>query len=268
MNTQIQKLLDLPQMINGLIRTGSVNTALDQYDSNAGVRHYTAFIYRWASFIGLISMEVSIINAAYKYFTAGGATGLAMVGSILTTLLLMASAFPIAHLIRMRGEALGSGHQGMVSFVFGDFIKTNIRLLGEIAAVTALFAALNQTLAFLLDNNLFDASSGSAMDALNALASLPMNLLGRVLDLFHLGMVSDFLSEASGFHMQSGGLYNGDFVWNIQDLKAVVGSYINVLVGLVFVYVNLAIYGYLYNLAATLIKWISSPSLPISLKNK
>lgn len=268
MNAQIQQLLDLPGKLNGMIKTGAVNSAVDQFDSNSGVRHYTSFIYKWAAWIGWVAMEFAILKAAYHYFTSGEASGLSLVGSVLTTLVLVASAFPIAQLIRARGESLGSGHQGMVGFIFGDFIKTNIRLLGEVAAIVGLFAAVNQTLAFLMDHTLFSATSAGALDILSSVASVPMNLLNELAGMFDMDMVTNILNSAASFKVDANGTYDGDFVWNTQDLFGVFGAYINVIVGLAFVYVNLAIYGFLYNLASTLIKWISSPSIPISVKNR
>jgi len=268
MDAKIQQLLSLPSMVNGMIKTNSVNNAVDAFDSNGGVRHYTSLLYRWAAFIGWVAMEFTILKAAYGYFFGGTASGLALFGSVVTTLLLVASAFPIAQLIRSRGESLGTGHQGMTSFIFGDFIKTNIRLLGEVAAITALFAAFNQTVSFLLDNSLFSATSSGALDSLNAVSSIPMNLVKKVMGMFHIDLVTNSLNAASSFRMDSSGTYDGDFVWNTQDLIGVINSYVNVIISLAFVYVSLAIYGFLYKMATTLLNWISSPSIPISLKNK
>ena len=80
MNAQIQQLLDLPGKLNGMIKTGAVNSAVDQFDSNSGVRHYTSFIYKWAAWIGWVVMEFAILKAAYHYFTSGEASGLSLVG--------------------------------------------------------------------------------------------------------------------------------------------------------------------------------------------
>jgi len=273
MNTQIQQLLDLPGKLNEKIKTGTVNSAVDHFDSNAGIRHYTSVIYTWVALIGLVVMEYSILKAAYEYFTNGNANGMAMAGSILTTLVLIASAFPIAKLIRARGESLGSGHHGMAGFIFGDFIKTNIRLIGEIAAIMALFAALNQTLAFLLDQTLFAASPVLILDVMSKVGEIPMALLAGILNWFDMGGVSDMLSNLTSFKLDASNDYgqigvDGDFNWNTADLFKTIASYINIIIGLAFLYISLAIYGYLYNLVCTFIKWLSSPAIPISVKNK
>ena len=54
--------------------------------------------------------------------------------------------------------------------------------------------------------------------------------------------------------------------YSMSSLTAVVMSYIGVIVLLIQMYASLAVYGYLYGLVETLIKWISAPSLPIKMK--
>ena len=46
------------------------------------------------------------------------------------------------------------------------------------------------------------------------------------------------------------------------------GAFVNVVAGLVVLYVNLAIYHFLYSIVANFIKWIQSPSIPIAMKSK
>ena len=268
MKQRLQQLLDLPNSVNQKISGTKVNAEIDKFDSNEGIRSYAKTSYTWAALISLIAMEATILKAAYTYFTTDTGGIIAKIGSVLTTLLLVASAFPIAQLIRTRGESLGSSHSGMIGFLFGDFIKTNIRLLGEIAAIGALFAALNQTLGFVLDQNLFNAQSTSLMDVFTPIYSTPINVLNEILKTLNLNTISDLLHSASSFHVDTTGTYNGDFMWSTQDLLGVLGSYVNIIIGLAFMYVNLAIYGFLYNVMASLIKWVSAPSIPLSIKNK
>jgi hypothetical protein len=48
----------------------------------------------------------------------------------------------------------------------------------------------------------------------------------------------------------------------------VAGAFVNVALGLAYLYVNLAIYHFLYTMVSNFIKWIQSPSLPIAMKTK
>jgi hypothetical protein len=68
--------------------------------------------------------------------------------------------------------------------------------------------------------------------------------------------------------MASTQTFTGDMLWNANDLLLVAGAFINVAVGLAVLYVNLAIYHFLYTIVSNFIKWIQSPSIPISMKSK
>ena len=63
-------------------------------------------------------------------------------------------------------------------------------------------------------------------------------------------------------------VFTGDMLWNINDLFLVAGAFVNVALGLAYLYVNLAIYHFLYTMVSNFIKWIQSPSLPIAMKTK
>jgi uncharacterized protein YqgC (DUF456 family) len=62
--------------------------------------------------------------------------------------------------------------------------------------------------------------------------------------------------------------FDGDMKWNAHHLVALAGGFVNVLMGLALMYVNLVIYGYLYGIVESLATWVASPSIPINLKNK
>ncbi len=267
----IEMLLDFPGFVNQKVFNGFVNTELDGFDSQNGIRHYVKTIYQWLAVLMLIVMEVSLIKAAIKYFTESTDGGLAKVGSVIAILVLMYAAFPIAKLIKSKGDALGESHNGMVSFVFNDFVKTNIRLIGEVVAIVGLAAAFNLTLSFVLDNNLYTSASGNLMlDTLAPIYTFPMEALNAVLKITGLHFIGDFINNATSYRMtaSSANSFGGDFRWDINDLVVVFGAYINVLLGLVFMYINLAIYGFLYSLIETLVKWVAAPSLPISISQK
>jgi hypothetical protein len=269
MKKQLQMLLDFPGMVNQKVLNGFVNNELDKFDSQNGIRCYVKTIYQWLALIVLISMEYGIVKAAITYFTESTDGGVAKAGSVLAILVLIYAAFPIAKLIRTRGESLGESHNGMVTFVFSDFIKTNIRMMGEVAAILGLAGAANLTLSFLLDHNLFSTASGNGvLDVLAPIYSLPMEAMNGIFKATGLSFLSDFMTNVTSFRLPGANSFGGDFRWAASDLIGVLGAYINVMIGLAFMYISLAIYGYLYNIVASIIKWISSPSFPISTRNK
>jgi hypothetical protein len=62
--------------------------------------------------------------------------------------------------------------------------------------------------------------------------------------------------------------FTSDMLWNINDLLLVGGAFVNAALVLVGLYVNLAIYHFLYSIVSNFIKWIQTPSIPISMKSK
>jgi hypothetical protein len=263
-----QQILDFPQMVNQKVLNAQLNTAVDKFDSQDGVRSYTKSIYQILSLIVLITMEVAVIKGAMAYFTDAASTGLGKAGSVLTTLVLVYSAFPIAHIIRSRGESLGGSHNGIVTFIFKDFVTTNIKILGEVAAVGAFIGATCFTLSFVFDTNLFTATSSNSLSALGGLATLPMEGLTNLFAALKLDYLTSVLASFGSFNMAGTQNFTGDMLWNANDLLLVAGAFINVAVGLAVLYVNLAIYHFLYTIVSNFIKWIQSPSIPISMKSK
>ena len=101
------------------------------------------------------------------------------------------------------------------------------------------------------------------------IAALPVDLMTTLLNAVGLTSFSDMLHSVTSYQFNGGNpKFNGDFVWNIRDLAAVFGAFLNVILGLVMMYISLTIYSYVYGLAATLVKWVANPTLPITVKNK
>jgi hypothetical protein len=263
-----QQILDFPQMVNQKVLNAQLNAAVDNFDAQNGVRAYTKWVYQILSIVVFIIMEVAIINGAMTYFTAATSTGLAKIGSVLTTLLLIYSVFPIAHIIRARGESLGASHHGMVGFIFKDLVTTNIRILGEVAAVVAFIGACCFSLSFLFDTNLYNAATEVPLSGISGVAGLPMQGLSNLFSALKLDFLTGVLNSFSAWKMGATQSFTGDMLWNINDVLFVGGAFLNVAWGLVILYINLAIYHFLYSIVSNFIKWIQSPSLPVSMKTK
>jgi len=263
-----QTLLDFPGMVNQKIMNAELNTAVSNFDSQGGIRSYTASIYQLLSLLVLLSMEIAIIMGAMD-FMGSDASGLAKAGSMLTTVLMMYSAFPIAHIIRSRGESLGASHNGMVGFMFKDFVTTNLLMLGEIAAVSGFICATCFSLSFLFDSDLYCVCMNSSMlGVVGWVTTLPMDGLNALLAALRLDYLSGVIANVTAFRLNDAATFNGDMLWNRHDLLLVGGAYVNVMLGLAVVYVNLAIYNYMFGLVDSLSKWIQSPTLPVSMKSK
>jgi len=262
------QILDFPQMVNQKVLNAKLNAAVEGFDSQDGIRCYVKTIYQIAALVFLLGMEYGIVNAAMTYFQSPTAGGIGMVGSILTFVLMAYSAFPIAQVIRSRGESLGGSHNGMVEFIFKDFVTTNIRIFGEVGVIVALFAAFNATLSFVFGASLFSGSSDSVVGMMSGLYTYPMEALNTLISavpFFDLSMVSKALSTFSGFVLDSTQNSNG---WSIENLGMVVNSYINVIIGLAILYVNLAIYNFLYSIVAALVNFIPRLAIPLAIRTK
>jgi len=270
MKNYIQMVLDLPQMVNQKYLNLGVNESIDSFDSETGVRSYVATIYQLIALALVISMEYHVIDAAINYFKSS-AEGLNKVLSLLTIIVLMVSAFPMAQIIRKRGDSFKAKHSSMIEFVFSDFMKTNIRLLGEIVAIAGLAGAINLTISFITDHDLF-AGGNTGMDLLTPLAPIgafPIKLISELLGIVGAGEIGTSLNEITSYRINSGGTVFGDnFSWVAGDILIVLSSYLNVLIGLVMMYISLSIYTYAYGILASIIKWVSNPFLPLLIKNK
>lgn len=268
MNKIYSYILDFPGMVNQKILNARLNAEIEQFDSSQGFKSYVRCLYQWLSVLVFLSMEWSILRQLMDYFSSD-ASGLAKAFSVITAAIMLYMAFPIAQVIRSRGESLGSSESGMVNFLFRDFVTTNIRILGETAAIVGVCALGCRAMGFIVDNNLFCASVGSSLLANFAwTASLPMQGLNDLLGLLQLDAISNALTTLMSFNMADAAEFDGDMKWNAHHLVALAGGFVNVLMGLALMYVNLAIYGYLYGIVESLTAWVANPSLPISVKNK
>ncbi len=266
MNKIFSQILDFPQAVNQKIFNAKLNSVIVDFDSQNGIRSYVKTIYQIAALIVLIAMEYTIITGALDYFQNSDASALGKIGSVLTLILLVYSAFPIANVIRSRGDSLGGTHNGMVEFVFKDFVLTNIRIVGEVAAITALFVAFTSTLSFLFDSALINSSGDSLLDSISALYALPVAAISELLGMVHLDYLADQLNSFINYNLSTSQNFGNG--WNVGNLGMVANSYVNFVVVLAVLYVNLAIYKFLYSIIAALVNFVPRLAIPLSISNK
>lgn len=270
MNKIYSYILDFPGMVNQKIFSGRLNAEVEQFDTQQGFRSHVKCLYQWLSVLVFLSMEWSILQQMMDFYNSD-AGGVAKAFSTLTTVLMLYMAFPIAHVIRSRGESLGSSNSGMVNFLFRDFITTNIRILGETAAILGICALGCRVLGFVTDTNLFCCCATMGNGLLENFAwttSLPMQGLNDLLGMLKMDAIANAIHTLMSFNMADAVEFDGDMKWNAYHMVALAGGFVNILMGLALMYVNLAIYSYLYGIVESLSAWIANPSLPISVKNK
>ncbi len=263
------KILDFPQLVNQKVMDAKLNSVVNDFDSQNGIRSYVKTIYQVAALVFLLGMEYGVLKAVLGLFGDAEVSMIGKVGSLLTLLLMAYSAFPMAQVIRSRGESLGGAHNGMVEFVFKDFVVTNIRIFGEVAAIGALFVAFNATLSFVFGTDLSTDAGDSMVSVMSGLYSYPMTAAASLIaaiPFFDLSMITDALHSFSGYALDSA--QNASGGWSIENLGMVCNSYINVIIGLAALYVNLAIYNFLYTIVAALVNFVPRLAIPLSIKNK
>jgi hypothetical protein len=80
--------------------------------------------------------------------------------------------------------------------------------------------------------------------------------------------LASILQSFADFKMNSTQTFVGDFLWDANDLIIVAGAYINVIAGLAVLYVNLAIYNFLYSIIAALVNFIPRLAIPLAIRTK
>lgn len=269
MNKIIDQILGYAGKLNQIILVPKVTGNLDGFDSRNGVRFYFVRVFQFLSLFALALMLYLTVRSFMDYWK-GDHTSMEKVASVITLLICLYAAFPLSQVIRSRGESLDQEHSGMPGFLLNDFVKMTIRLVGELAALSLFFSACCNTIALIFKSSAFvhiDAAGFlSAMTELSAaLTAAVAGLAHSLLSFFHVNV--DF----SGFLSVSSVNIDGTTwapVWSSGNLLDLLMNFVSVIMALVTMYITLAAYHYVYAMGAALLKWLSSPTLPVSVRNR
>ena len=253
MEKLLNMILDLPKMVNEKLPKNCFNEMMD--NSETSMKSWTGTAFKVGALVLLVVTLISVITVGMD--TMNGTSGLGQVSAVICMIILVYAAFPIAHVVRSAGDSLSSSKSKSVDFIFRDFVTENIKALGHITALVALFTAICSTVAWVLN------SSGMSMniDLYGGFAyayALPIDATATFLEMIRLdfvgGVVNDFFnwdltgSDATGY--------------TINGLVAVGWEYVQVILILAKLYLALAIYHFFYGVLTTLVKWIKNPYLP------
>ncbi len=260
----LNKILDLPLKVEGLLKTNMVSDKLSDFNSQSGVRGHLKCIYNYASFVFLLVFLYGTIKVGFEAVSNSDGA-LSQVGSVLSVLLFVYAAFVLAKLIRSAGQAFDAKHDGVVNLIFKDFVLINVKLVGEFTAVLGLFSAFALTLAWLLNTALWAGAGSDFLGMVAPLYDFPMEVLGSVLNDTPIEVIGSVFDSLNDLNLSGSMSAMGDD-YSLASLASVVMAYFGVILVLVKMYVSLAVYSFLYSLASTLVNWISSPSIPINMK--
>ena len=143
MKKNVKKFFDLPKTINSKLPMNNFNSMVE--DSEHNVAKWVGTFYTVSALVILVS---SLLYVLSPIWSGGMGEGIGMLGTVISMLIWVYAAFPIAQVIRSTGDSLAGSKSGIVDFVFRDLAVANIKLLGYVTALVALFGAICMTIAW------------------------------------------------------------------------------------------------------------------------
>ena len=253
MNKLINLLLDLPKTVNDKLPENCFNKMMD--DSEGSIKKWTGTTYKVGALVLLVVTLIAVVTNGMDTFSS--ASGLGQVSAVICLLILIYAAFPIAHVVRTAGDSLSASKSNSVDFIARDFVVENIKALGHITALVALFGAICSTVGWVLNSD----GMSMSVDLIGAFAyayALPLDAAATFLEMIRLGFVGGVISDFFSWDL-TGSEASG---YNIAGLVAVGYEYAQVILILAKLYLALAIYHFFYGILSTLTRWIQKPSLP------
>ena len=249
----INQLLDLPKMVNDKLPKNCFNEMMD--NSEGSIKNWTGFAFKVGALVLLVVTLISVINNGIEAFQ--DADGLGKASAIVCLAVLVYAAFPIAHVVRSAGDSLAGSKSKTVDFIFKDFITANIKALGHITALVALFGAICSTVGWVLNSDGMSIS----VDLYGGFAyayALPIDATATFMEMVSLDFVGGFINDFFEWDL-TGSEASG---YNIEGAVAVGWEYVQVILILAKLYFALALYHFFYGILSTLFKWLQSPYLP------
>ena len=253
MNKLLNLLLDLPKTVNDKLPENCFNEMMD--NSEGSIKKWTGTAVKVGALVLLVVTLISVITNGMDTFSS--ASGLGQVSAIVCLLILVYAAFPIAHVVRTAGDSLSASKSNSVDFIFRDFVTENIKALGHITALVALFGAICSTVGWGLNSD----GMSMSVDLYGGFAyayALPLDATGAFIEMIRLDFVGGVISDLYSWDL-TGSEASG---YTIDGLVAVGYEYAQVILILAKLYLALAIYHFFYGILSTLTRWIQRPSLP------
>lgn len=249
----LTQLFDLPKMINSKLPMNNFNSMVE--DSEHNVANWTGKFYTVSALVILLTSLWYVLSPIWNGDMGEGS---AIVGNVLSILIWVYAAFPIAQVVRSTGDSLTSSKSSIVDFIFRDLAVANIKLLGHVGALVALFGAICMTLTWATSLDVSGGVMTGWTDNIAYAYALPMAAVASLTELLNLGFVGGVLADWAAWDPT---LTAGD-PWSLSGLYAVLWGYVGVVAILAKLYVTLAIYYFFYGIISSLVTFIKSPYLP------
>tara|TARA_B110000091_G_scaffold3914_1_gene3962 strand:- start:140 stop:916 length:777 start_codon:yes stop_codon:yes gene_type:complete len=258
MEKLLNKLIDLPQTVNSKLPGNSFNAFVQDSEGNI-----PAWVGKFYKISALVVLLTSLIMVLSPIWSGGMGEKLEILANILSMLVWVYAAFPISQVIRTAGDNLAASKSSTIDFIFKDLAIANIKVLGHVAALVALFGAFAMTLSWLTTMNISGDFSTGWIDNVAYAYALPMAATAELTNLLNLQFVGDIL--AKDWTNWDPTLASGS-AWSWGGLMSVAWEYVGVVVILAKLYVVVAIYKFFYSIITSLINWLKSPYLPFRAK--
>lgn len=191
---------------------------------------------------------------------------LGSVGYLLALFFWLYALIPLVNVVRFAGNEIASSRGNMLELLIRDVPLALIRAAGYIAALIALFSAIGYTITWLTSINLGVGSNvwgdaGGILSSFSEFSNIGIVAIATLLE------VSDVFSSVNPEMLMSkltDTMSEGSLIgWlDTDDLVIVIGSYWNVVVTLIVLFINLIIWKWVYNLGHTFVKFVSGPYFP------
>lgn len=258
MKNFLTQVLDLPKMINSKLPMNNFNSMV--VDSEKNVAKWVGTFYTVSALVVLITTLIAVLSPIWS---GGMGEGINVVGNVLTILIWVYAAFPVAQIIRSAGDSLAESKSGIFDFVFRDFIVTNIKVIGHVTALVALFGAFCMTLSWGTSINVSSSFITDWVVNIGYVYTLPMAATVELTNLLGLDFIGNILAND---WTNWDPTMNSGSAWSLEGFYAVLWEYVGVLVILAKLYVALAIYNFFYGILSSFVNWIKNPYLPFKVK--
>ena len=191
---------------------------------------------------------------------------LGSVGYLLALFFWLYALIPLVNVVRFAGNEIASSRGNMLELLIRDVPLALIRAAGYIAALIALFSAIGYTITWLTSINLGVGSNvwgdaGGILSSFSEFSNIGIVAIASLLE------VSDVFSSVNPEMLMSkltDTMSEGSLIgWlDTDDLVIVIGAYLNVVVTLIVLFINLIIWKWVYTLGHTFVKFVSGPYFP------
>ena len=254
----LNKLLDLPQVVNSKLPGNTFNSWVQ--DSEGNIPSWVGKFYTVSALVVLLTSLVVILSPIWS---GGMGEKMDILANVLSMLIWVYAAFPISQVIRSAGDSLAASKSGTIDFIFKDLALANIKVLGHVAAIVALFGAFAMTLSWATSLNVSGDFATGWIENINYAYALPMAATAELANLLNLSFIGDILAkDRTNWDptMASGS------AWSWDGLMSVAWEYVGVAVVLAKLYVVLAIYKFFYSIITSFVNFIKNPYLPFRSK--